>query len=796
VEVVRAWAALEIRRRWRSLAVLALLVTVGAGAVLTAVAGARRGESAVDRLWSAGTRPATAAVVTERTDVDWAAVAALPQVEAIGTFCGTTFQVDGVPSDLDPVLIPCDDRLARTVERPLLLAGRMFDPARDDEVVVSTGFLRESGRRVGDVLTGRLYSAAQIATELAGERTGPMDPQGPVIPMRIVGVIRSPYLRDSPSGFEQLVASPGLARRHPAEVGAARRNALVRLRGGEAALPAFQAAVLKVTGEQGVFVWNLPERYRHDAHLTWFEARCLLALAGGMLLASAVLVGQAAARTAGAVTAGLAPLRACGLTRGPAVAAGMVVVLPAAVAGTVAGALLAALASRWFPIGSASLIEPRPGAAFDLLVLPVGGLAALLVVVAGAVLGAFPAARPAVGRRPSRSGLAAAGARLGLPVPVQVGSRYALERGAGRAAVPVRPALLGAVVGLLGVCGALTFGAAVQDAGRNPARFGQTHQLVALAGLGGEVVTGSPGTLRAGLERAARVAGVAGVNDTRVAVASSRQDVPVPLRTFDPVGAGIDPVLTAGRMPRAAHEVVLAPDTVTALGTRIGGRVTLSGVRGERELTVVGTGLLPVAFQYGYSTGGWVTPAGLGTLFDGYDFRLALLQVRPGRAPASVVAAADAAAGPLQFLPPKPVEQLNEVRRVQGFPVALAVFLVLLAVLAVGHGLAVAVRGRRGELAVLRALGMTPRQTGAVVAVQGTVLAVIGFVAGAPLGVAAGRLVWRVVADFTPLAYAPPRSRAGLAVILLVALLVALLLAALPGRRAARLPIAPVLRTE
>ena len=348
MEVVRAWAALEIRRRWRSLAVLALLVAVTGGAVLTAAAGARRGVSAVDRLAAAGTRPATVAVASERADVDWAAVAALPQVEAIGTQCGVTLVLDGLQLQYDPVLLACDERLGTAVDRPVVLAGRMLDPSRPDEVVVSSGFLAETGRRLGDVLTGRLYSAEQVATELGGEETDRARPGGPTVPLRIVGVVRSPYLRDSPSGFTTLLTSPALAARYPAEVGVPRRNALVRLRGGEAALPAFQAAVLKVTGEEGVFVQNLPERYRHDAHLTGFEARCLSALGGAMLLATLVLVGQAVARTASAGAAGISPLRGCGLTRGQAVAAGAAAVLPVALAGAVGAPLLAWLASRWF----------------------------------------------------------------------------------------------------------------------------------------------------------------------------------------------------------------------------------------------------------------------------------------------------------------------------------------------------------------------------------------------------------------------------------------------------------------
>ena len=77
---------------------------------------------------------------------------------------------------------------------------------------------------------------------------------------------------------------------------------------------------------------------------------------------------------------------------------------------------------------------------------------------------------------PRRSGVAAAAAAAGFGVPVVVGARFALEPGRGRAAVPVRPALLGAVAGVLGVLAAFTFSAGVSDATANPARFGQTWQ--------------------------------------------------------------------------------------------------------------------------------------------------------------------------------------------------------------------------------------------------------------------------------------------------------------------------------
>jgi ABC-type lipoprotein release transport system permease subunit len=129
-------------------------------------------------------------------------------------------------------------------------------------------------------------------------------------------------------------------------------------------------------------------------------------------------------------------------------------------------------------------------------------------------------------------------------------------------------------------------------------------------------------------------------------------------------------------------------------------------------------------------------------------------------------------------------------------PIVLAGFLALLALGAVGHAVATAVRRRRHDLAVLRALGMTRRQTRGVLITQASVLAVVGLAFGIPLGVALGRTVWRVVADSTPMQYVPPVAALALALAIPVALLLANLLATQPGRRAARLPVTQLLRAE
>src|SRR6185437_534557 len=139
------------------------------------------------------------------------------------------------------------------------------------------------------------------------------------------------------------------------------------------------------------------------------------------------------------------------------------------------------------------------------------------------------------------------------------------------------------------------------------------------------------------------------------------------------------------------------------------------------------------------------------------------------------------------FTPAPPAAPITTLEDLRVLPTALGGFLALLAFGAVGYALSTAVRRRGRELAVLRTLGVTRRQARLVIVTQATLLAVVGLAAGIPLGLAVGRAVWRVVADFTPFAYQPPASPWALALIAPAALVAANLLALWPARRAARL---------
>jgi ABC-type antimicrobial peptide transport system permease subunit len=179
-----------------------------------------------------------------------------------------------------------------------------------------------------------------------------------------------------------------------------------------------------------------------------------------------------------------------------------------------------------------------------------------------------------------------------------------------------------------------------------------------------------------------------------------------------------------------------------------------------------------------------------------------LLALRPGvRADAAlqqierVGAAANGGQDVLVITPFVPA-QLAQIRDVRALPVALGWLLIVLAVGGVGQTLAMAVRSRLAELAVLRALGMTPRQARVVIWTQANVIAALAIILGVPLGLALGRVLWRVTADIMPLQYRAPTPWSALLLVVPAVFAAALVLAALPGRRAARFRLADALRTE
>ncbi len=192
-------------------------------------------------------------------------------------------------------------------------------------------------------------------------------------------------------------------------------NALIRLKGGEAEIPAFKADLARVSGRSDIdLMGQRPWIGAPVRKSTGYEAACLLAFGLAALLAALFLVGQTVARYASGTAADLRVLQAVGLTRRQAAAA-RCRSRPASRRRRARpiGVAAALIASLWMPIGLASLAEPDPGFDADWLVLGTGWAVAVLLVAGGTAAPHPVRADRRAGRAAPRGSAVAAAAAAG-----------------------------------------------------------------------------------------------------------------------------------------------------------------------------------------------------------------------------------------------------------------------------------------------------------------------------------------------------------------------------------------------
>ena len=131
-----------------------------------------------------------------------------------------------------------------------------------------------------------------------------------------------------------------------------------------------------------------------------------------------------------------------------------------------------------------------------------------------------------------------------------------------------------------------------------------------------------------------------------------------------------------------------------------------------------------------------------------------------------------------------------------GLPAGVAAIVGSIAVLALANALIVAVRRRRRDLAVLRSMGFTRRQTAISVVVMSFAIVSIGVLVGLPVGLALGATLWRVTAEGAFVLSDAHYRWALLLVPVVGAMLIALVAATIPARRAAAQSAAEGLRVE
>ncbi len=291
------------------------------------------------------------------------------------------------------------------------------------------------------------------------------------------------------------------------------------------------------------------------------------------------------------------------------------------------------------------------------------------------------------------------------------------------------------------------------------------------------------------------------VDDPRIDAVVETASAPVSLDGLELSGhaltevrgrAGVDVV--TGRLPRTPDEVVLGLRAAQQLGMEVGDAVRARPADGEPiDLAVVGTAVVPALNGEQLGLNALLTADGLARAGRAAPFTGAALTVAPGQDPDELEAALAERfeAGPKAV--PMEVQNLDALGRL---PSAVAGLVGVVAVAALVNALAVAVRRRRGDLALLRAIGFTGTQTGVAVVVMALAIVTIGLLIGGPVGLAIGSTLWRVTASGAFVATDASIRWGLVAGVALGAMVVALVASLAPARRAAQQSPGPVLRTE
>jgi hypothetical protein len=758
-----------------------LIVVAGAGSAfaLTAGVGARRAWTAWDRLGAATLAPD--GVFSVPPDADPAKLALIPHmpgVIAVGSFT----YVPIAPAPLVPGqdaggLIALNPQLGQTIYRGLLIEGRHADPRRADEVTVNE-LLAKRGIRVGQRVRlsyGFAPDTKQIgsATVVGIERT-----------VADLGINNGNAAINLTYGFLQLHRDQ-LQKDQP-QVGSA-TDGIVRLRGGEAGRVAFDRALKRTFGPIAFAPpadpFGDPVRQVIDVQrIAW----ALLAGAAGVALL--VAASQAVMRVTRASGDAAPTLRSMGMSRRHMAAVGAVESLVAATAVAVIGVVVGIAASGLVPSGLAKRADPDPGIRVEPVVLVIGALLIVLVLVGAGVLGAWRAADPTRARQ-------RAGARVPTrgPAPVALGTHWALASSPGPAASAARSALVAVAAGLAGVLAGVTFARSSDRLHAQPRLHGWDFDV----GLVGSEQ--DPSTFPDKFPGLA-----ADPNVTALAFGAIADIIlegePTEIIALDQVkGAVVHPTLLDGRAPAGAGEIALGTGTLQHLDKHIGDVVTALSQSGPQRLRIVGRAAYPEMGNNGdVAHFGSLTTAGLGRLGFNPVSAVALFDVRDGVS-AKKVAASHGAGDKTETevhspgFEPRRVHNLSTAGSV---PWALAAFLTALAVAAVGHALVMSVRARRRDIAVLRTLGLVRRQVVWAVAAQATTTIVVGAIVGVPLGIAAGRWSWALVASGLGVVDSPVVPALLIAAIIAGGALLANLLASVPAAVASRLRPAAILRSE
>jgi putative ABC transport system permease protein len=710
-----------LRSQWRAPAGLAVIIAVMVGVVLTLAAGAVRTLSAADRYSSSfggrydasveqiGGRPRTPEV---------ASLAAVDEAHSATFVFGGVVPEGSGPDEAVDALVFAGSHVAFGMR---LVEGRKPDPVAPAEFAATRSFVESTDASLGERFD--LLVIPQGPADAFG-----FDAQEQAVRMpgaTLVGVIDGPSeLEDSSplTLFPETLLSAG-------DVGVSATQIAVSLTPGSTTRELrTQIDELPNPDQFGIDRGDwVPSEVRDAVNAQGQGLAILTAITG---LATIVVVGQLLSRQVRLGRAERLVLRSMGMTRNQVVAGPLLDATGPTVVGASAAVALAYLASGLFPRGFVLHVEPDPGRRFETLALLPGALAIGLLVLAWVLVAVVVSDRdrPGVTRAPIVDALAGR-----VPVRAATALRFAFTR---QAREPTRPraAVVGTAVVVGVLVGALTFGASLGDMVDRPARWGANFDLV-LGQVGAEL----PADVRTQLESDPDVAALALFATVLTTVGTEGFDVTGML----PVLGSTAPHIFQGRLAEGADEIAVGRVVARRLGVGLGDDLVVVGPAGARTLRITGLAVLPgVEGGDGVGEGGLVTFDGLRRLDPSAAPTGVGIRLRPG-------ASRDAAAQRMSTSTGMTVGGFDRpgvivsVARARSIPYLVAAVLGVLVLLNLAHHLILSTRRRRRDLAVLRALGADRRWVTGVVHWQASLFTVVVLALGAPIGIAAGRVVYR-----------------------------------------------------
>jgi FtsX-like permease family len=830
-----AWYSFRatFRRRWGGYLAIVLLIGLVGGLAMGSVAAARRTESAFP-VFYASTDPSDLLGVTGilnptiGSDSGYNAalvrsIAHLPHVTQVESQAGIDFlplQRDGSPLNAPNFAAPAAgngygsvDGMYFDQDKVTVTEGRMADPDRPNELMLSAEGASALGVHVGDVLPVGIYTNAQ--TQLPGFGTVLVKPSR-IIDEKVVGIaeFNTSVVEDQVDVSNQPnnLFTPALTRQllnccvNYAE-------STVQVKGGARDVAAAEAEIARLL-PKGFPSFGDPQPALLAKAQRSIEPEALaLGVFGGIVALAALLIAaQVIGRQLRLGAEEREILRSLGAPPMLTSTVGLMGVGGAVVVGALLAAAVAVALSPLAPLGPVRPVYPDRGVAFDWTVLGLGIVVLIVVLGATAMAIGFSGAPHRRGQlapsgldRSSRVVTAAAAA--GLSASALTGVRFALESGSGRRSVPVRSAILGTALAMIVLVGTVTFGASLNALVSHPALYGWNWDYMLVSG--GDIPQHQVTTLLDGDHFVAQWSGIY----TPPPVEIDGQVVPV---LAEGPNAAVAPSVLSGHGLERSSQVVLGAVSLAQLHKHVGDTVEVSnGLSARTRLRIVGTATMPTLG----STEGQHLEMGTGAVLSSqlvpaidrnpFDDPIAgpnvvLVRLRKGlnrstelrslrRIASDTSNTANFGVTVTGVL--RPAEIVN-YRSLGATPVFLGSGLAVGAVAALGLILIASVRRRRRDLALLKTLGFTGRQLAAAIAWQSTIAILIGTVVGVPLGIALGRWLWDLFARNIHAVPAPSVPALSVAFIAVGAIALANLVAFLPGRIAARTPTALLLRSE